>query len=187
MALWGWFRRNRSGGDGRLTEWRQAWRVAAGKPDPADVASLTARLDAIGLPDDDVEIEREMLEGLDQLIRLTAIIGSNGLPILETGHRIVGADTCHYSAPASMPDDPTQPAGRLILTSARAIFAGGARATTLPWHAVSTVVQQDRDIVLVRHDRETMYRFRCNLFADAMCAAFLARRLSTNKRKTDAK
>jgi hypothetical protein len=81
-----------------------------------------------------------------------------------------------------MPDDPAQPSGRLILTGGRAIFAGGARALTLPWHAVSDVVPQSRDVVLVRRGGDTLHRFRCNVFGDALCAALLARTLSRRAR-----
>jgi hypothetical protein len=81
-----------------------------------------------------------------------------------------------------MPDDVAQPSGRLIFTGARAIFAGGARALTLPWHAVAEVAQQERDVILVRHDRETFHRFRCNVFADALCAGLLARTLARRTR-----
>ena len=50
-----------------------------------------------------------------------------------------GADRCHFSAPVSMPDDPAQPTGRLLLTSTRAVFAGGARTPALAWHATREV------------------------------------------------
>ena len=146
------------------------------------MASLSAELNNLALPEEEIEIEREMLDGLDQLVRLHAALSADGLPIVETGHRVVGAETCHYSAPSSMPDDAAQPSGRLIFTTARAIFAGGARALTLPWHAVADVVLQERDVILVRHDRETFHRFRCNVFADALCAGTLARTLARRTR-----
>jgi len=142
------------------------------------VASLSAKLNDLGLPEEEIEIEREMLDGLDQVWRLHAALAAEGLPIVHTGHRVVGSETCHFSAPSSMPDDAAQPSGRLIFTGARAIFAGGARALTLPWHTVAEVAQQERDVILVRHDRETFHRFRCNVFADALCAGLLARTLA---------
>ena len=123
-----------------------------------------------------------MLDGLDQVWRLQAALAADGLPVVETGHRVVGTETCHFSAPSSMPDDAAQPSGRLIFTGARAIFAGGAKALTLPWHTVAEVAQQERDVILVRHDRETFHRFRCNVFADALCAGLLARTLARRTR-----
>jgi hypothetical protein len=183
MTLFGWIRGRRGDNNGRkLDTWRIEWQGATAAPDAAAVVALTAALESLGLPEEEIEIEREMIEGLDQLVRLQAALAAEGLPIVETGHRVVGTDTCHFSAPSSMPDDPAQPSGRLILTGARAIFAGGARALTLPWHAVTEVVQQGRDVCLVRHDRETLHRFRCNVFADALCAALLSRTLSRRVR-----
>ncbi len=119
-----------------------------------------------------------MLDGLAELTQLRSNIDAGQLPIVQTGHRVVGTDICHFSTPCSMPDDPAQPSGRLIFTGSRAIFAGGARALTIPWHMVAEVVQQERDVALVRHDRETFYRFRCNNYSDALCGGLLARTLS---------
>jgi hypothetical protein len=85
-----------------------------------------------------------------------------------------------------MPDDAAQPSGRLIFTGARAIFAGGARALALPWHAIADVVQQERDLILIRHDRETFHRFRCNVYADALCAGLIARTLARRARRARA-
>jgi hypothetical protein len=183
MSLFTFIRGRRGNTKGRqLDAWRNKWQGATAAPDAATVAALLADLDGLGLAEEEIEIEREMIDGLDQLVKLQASLDAHGLPVVETGHRVVGADTCHFSAPTSMPDDPAQPSGRLILTGGRAIFAGGARALTLPWHAVSHVVQQSRDVVLVRQGGETMHRFRCNVFADALCAALLARTLSRRTR-----
>jgi hypothetical protein len=183
MPLFGWLRGRRGDENGtKLKAWRDRWHGAAVSPEASSVATLTSDLENLGLPEEEIEIEREMIDGLDQVVKLHAAVLADGLPVIETGHRVVGTDICHFSAPSSMPDDPAQPSGRLILTSARAIFTGGARAMTLPWHAVSEVVQQDRDLVLVRHDRDTLHRFRCNVFADALCAALLARTLSRRTR-----
>jgi hypothetical protein len=182
MGLLQWFRR-KTPTDARLTEWRKQWRDACAAPDANAAQSLASALDEFALPEEEIEIEREMLAGLCELAALTGSIASNGLPEIETGHRVVAADRCHFSAPASMPDDPAQPSGRLILTSARAIFVGGARSTTIAWHAVSEVLQQERDVMLVKHDRETFHRFRCNVYGDTLSAVFLARTLSARHRK----
>jgi hypothetical protein len=178
MGLLGWLKGRRNGGDPRLDDWRRAWRSAASEPNDATVVTLRAQLDAFGFPEDEIEIEREMLEGISQLAELRRAVERTGIPVMETGHRVVGHDTCHFSTPVSMPDDEAQPAGRLFLTNARAIFAGGARATTIAWHTVGEVAHAARDVILVRRDRDTIYRFRCNSYADAMCGAFLARRLA---------
>jgi hypothetical protein len=182
MRVFRWLTSRRENGS-KLGPWRERWRVACRTPAAGEAEALTAALEAMGLAEEEIEVEREMLDGLQVLTALHASIAATGLPVVETGHRVVGADRCHYSAPASMPDDASQPSGRLILTSARAIFVGGARSTTVAWHAVSEVLQQDRDVVLVKHDRETFHRFRCNLFADALSAAFLATTLAASHRR----
>jgi hypothetical protein len=82
-----------------------------------------------------------------------------------------------------MPDEAAQPSGRLLLTSGRAIFAGGGSGATVPWHSVSDVRHLDRDLILIRSDREQLYRFRCNSFSDALRAAFLARELVAARRR----
>ena len=178
MDLLGWFKgRRASGEDRRLAEWRTAWSAAAEAGDTNQLASLRERLDAMGLTEDDVEIEREMLEALQDLADLTASVRAGGLPAVETGHRVVGTDRCHFTAPASMPDEASQPSGRLLLTSGRAIFVGGVHGATLPWHSVAQALHLDRDLVLIRSDRDKLYRFRCNTFSDALRGAFLAREL----------
>ncbi len=139
----------------------------------------------MGLSDDDMEIEREMLDALDELGALTADVLANGLPAIETGHRVVGTERCHFTAPVSMPDEVSQPSGRLLLTSGRAIFVGGANGAAVPWHSVADTRHLERDVVLIRGDRERLYRFRCNSFGDALRAAFLARQLmAAGRRRT---
>lgn len=141
------------------------------------MSRLEAALDALGLPEESVEIEREMLDGLRTLCELDRQIATAGLPLIETGHRLAAGDPCHYSAPVSMPDDPAQPSGRLLMTSRRAAFAGGG-GRAVAWHAVSDVLQFDRDIVLVVRGQEQALRYRCNSFGDALAGARIARQLS---------
>ena len=81
-----------------------------------------------------------------------------------------------------MPDEPAQPSGRLLLTGTRAIFVGGARASRFPWHGVAEIVNQERDLVLVQLGRETVHRFRCNIFGEALAAAFLAAHVAPKQR-----
>jgi hypothetical protein len=184
MSWLGWFTSRRAPADNRsLRAWRETWSAAAAAGDTAQAEPLRARLDSLGLPDEEIEIEREMLQALTDLADLAAAVRHTGLPDLPTGHRVVGADRCHFTAPASMPDEVTQPSGRLLLTSGRAIFVGGANGPTVPWHMVSDVAYVDRDLVLVRNDGAHLYRFRCNSFSDAVRAAFLARELVAARRR----
>jgi hypothetical protein len=182
MGFFKWLKRE--GTDRRLIDWRNAWAAAAAAPDRDAAQALRVRLDALAIPEEEIEIEREMLEGLNAVIELAGAVARSGLPAVVTGHRIIGADICHFTAPASMPDDPAQPSGRLILTSARAIFVGG-RGLTVAWHAIGRTLASDRDLLLVRTDGTSVYRFRCNSFADAMCGAFLARRLVAARRPAE--
>lgn len=180
MGLFRWFQ-GKSPTERRLGAWRAAWQQFSDTPNTSEIEKLSAELTAIGLPDEDVEIEREMLDGLANLVQLQHTVARDGLPVIASGHRVLGTEACHFSVSCSMPDEPAEPSGRLMFTGARAIFVGGSAAVTIPWHAVATVVQQHRDLVIVRRDRELLYRFRCNVFTDAMSGAFLARTLSSRR------
>lgn len=179
MALFGWLTRKPD--DGEVRAWREAWAKAVASLDAGAVAPLDAALRRQPPFADDLEVEAEMLEALRQLLDLDRDLAASRVPIVETSHRIVGADRCHFSAPVSMPDDPAQPTGRLLLTSTRAVFAGGARTPTLPWHGVREVLQTGRDLVFVPGragaDPSDGQRFRCNSFGEALCGAAIARHL----------
>src|SRR5256885_5987959 len=113
MGLLEWLKRRSSPSDQRLHRWHLAWaeaaRRAATNHGTDQIGRLQAELDAFELPADDLEIEREMLEALRDRETLAVIVRTCGLPVVETGHRVVGIDRCHYSAPASMPDRPGEP------------------------------------------------------------------------------
>ena len=181
MGLFGWLKGSAARADG-LNAWRREWLDAVRSPNTATFERLRSALHVQPPLADDIEIEEEMLEGLERLIAVTADLAAGRLPDLETSHRIVGSDACHFSAPVSMPEDASQPTGRLLLTGTRAVFAGGARPTTLAWHAAADVWQADRDVLLIRSDRETAYRFRCNNYGDALTAAAIARHLAGRAR-----
>ena len=162
--------------------WREAWSAAVASLDAAAVDSLEAALRREPKLAADLEIEEEMLDALRQVLVLERELAAARLPLVETSHRVVGTDRCHFSAPVSMPDDPAQPTGRLLLTSTRAVFAGGARTPALPWHAAREVVRAERDLIFVRAGVDDGYRFRCNSFADALCGAAIARHLMKRAR-----
>ncbi len=185
MGWSAWWRRKPPLEEVKLTEWRKrCLALVSDESSGGDATALAAELDALRLPEEEIEMEREMLSGLEAFLALRDTIARGTLPTVETGHRVVGTDICHFSAPCSMPDEPSQPSGRLILSGSRAIFAGGARAVTVPWHAVARVLHEQRDVVLVRPDREAIYRFRCNVFADTLSAALLARTLTSRHRQS---
>jgi hypothetical protein len=181
VGLWNWFGRGAPREDPRIGEWKRDWAAAVLALDPASVQGLRERLNAFGLTDDDIEIEREMLDALEDAAALSAEIARSGLPVLETGHRVVGLERCHFSAVASMPDEAGQPPGRLLLTSGRAIFAGGSGAVSPAWHTLGEARHVDRDLLLVRTTKDRVYRFRCNSFSDAVRAWLIARELQSSR------
>lgn len=178
MGLWNWFTgRGAAHVDSRLRRWREHWSKAAAASDHDEIARLARNLDAFGFPDDEIEIEREMLQALVDREKLAVAIRDSGLPSVETGHRVVRGELCHYSEPASMPDDAGQPSGRLLLTANRALFVGSGKTVAAAWHTISVAVHAERDVVFVKNGREHAYRFRCNSYGDALRAAFIARQL----------
>ena len=178
MGLWDWFGRGAPREDPRIREWKRDWAAAVMVLDPASAQELKDRLNGFGLAEDDIEIEREMLDALEDAAALSSEIGRSGLPVIETGHRVVGHERCHFSAVASMPDEAGQPPGRLLLTSGRAIFAGGSGAVSPAWHTIGEARHVDRDLLLVRTTKDRVYRFRCNSFGDAVRAWLIARHLA---------
>jgi hypothetical protein len=184
MALFDWLKKKETAAHQQgLEAWRRAWAAALEDPAAADIRGLETSLRALNLAPEETEIEDEMLEGVAELVRLCAAWGAGAPPILETSHKVVGSDTCYFSAPVSRPDDPAQSSGRFFLTSRRAVFAGGERALTMAWHAVGGVLQSERDVMLVRNGRDTVHTFRCNTYRDALCAGYIARQLLARARR----
>ena len=84
-----------------------------------------------------------------------------------------------------MPDDPAQPSGRLLLTSTRAVFIGGAKLTAVAWHAAARGRCTASAICCSCAPTDSAaYRFRCNSYADALCGAAIARHLMQIARST---
>ena len=108
MGLFGWLKRGNDNQARAREQWRKDWAAALESEDGSRVEALRAQLDQrSGV--DDVEMELEMLDALEQLVRLRAETAGGTLPLVETGHRIIGTEVCHFSAPASLPDDPSGP------------------------------------------------------------------------------
>jgi hypothetical protein len=185
MGLFGWLKKKADeAANAESRAWREAWTNAVASLDPAAVAPLEAALRRTPPFADDLELEEEMLDALRHVLELERELAAFRLPIVDTSHRVVGPDRCHFSAPVSMPDDPAQPTGRLLLTSTRAVFAGGTRTPALPWHATREVLQSGRDLLLIfrQRDGDDGHRFRCNSFTDALCGAAIARHLLRTSR-----
>jgi hypothetical protein len=179
MALFGWLRSRHGEEEKKRARWRDAWSRAADAEDMAQLPALQQELSELAAGTQDIELEEEMLDAARQLDVLIGAVAGGRLPVIETHHRIVGRDTCHFTAPASLPDDPAQPSGRVLLTSARSLFLGGTKGAAVPWHSVREVLRIDRDVLLVRTGGAPAVHFRFNSFTDALTAAFLARRLKS--------
>ena len=178
MKLFGWFGRRDGHQKGRR-QWRDAWAAAVAREDAAHADALKAELHSLPLPpDEDFEIELEMLDALERVGALQQQTADGSLPVVETHHRVVAGERCHFTAPATLPDDPAQASGRLLFSGSRSVFVGGGgRPQPVAWHTVREVIHTDRDVVFVRGDGSASARFRFNTFADAVEAALLARRL----------
>ena len=177
MNFFGWFSGS-SRNDGRrvaLAAWRRQWAAAVESAGPE--ATLREQLEALSAPDVDVEVEMEMLDGLEQLRGAQRAAAGGTLPVVETHHRVIAGDTCHFTAPASLPSDEQQATGRLLLTSGRAVFVGGGRTSAAPWHAIQEIVRVERDVLLLRADRSPAAHYRFNTYGEAVRCAFLAGRL----------
>jgi hypothetical protein len=173
MGLKDWFtRRDRS----PAAAWRERWENAAQARDAVAAAALRQELDNGISLGPDLEIEYEMADALDRMIALAAELDAGRVPRLETTHRVVGSDACHFSAPASLPDDQSQASGRVLLTSTRAVFVGGAKLASVPWHAVREAARVHRDLLLIRSADDGL-RLRFNTYGDALAAAALAAHL----------
>ena len=177
MKLFGWLpgAKKQDERTAALTAWRQQW-VEALEAESSP-AALREQLEALTTPELDVEVEIEMLDGLEQLREAQRTVAAGALPVVETHHRVIGADRCHFTAPASLPSDEHQAHGRLLLTSVRAVFVGGGRTSASPWHAVHEIIRLERDVLLLRADRSPAAHYRFNTYGDAVLCAFLAGRL----------
>jgi len=149
--------------------WRDANAVAL-QPTREGLDGLRARL-AAEAELDERERQIEMLEGLDHL---SLVIAPAAMPVLDTQHRVIGSDACHFMAPVSAPDH-GDAIGKLFLTSQRVIFAGGA-SIAWPWHRVRRVARHERDVLFEGGDTLAL-RLRCNSYGDALAAAAIGERL----------
>jgi hypothetical protein len=167
---WSLFRRTR---DVRPDEswWRTAEQVAAG-PTPVGLAALRAGMTTVEASADEADRQAELIEGIERLLELRG----GPLPDLPTQHRVIASDRCHFIAPVSLLG-PTSVAGKLFLTSHRALFVGPT-VTAWPWHRVRGIDRQERDVVLTILGADLLI-VRCNTYGDALEARFVAEALAS--------
>lgn len=183
MSPFGWFKRHNSGPSEAVRVWRTEWARALEGADTGD-EPLRESLRRLADKEPDVELESEMLDGLDALRAAQRQVANGGLPVVETHHRVIGTDRCHFSAPASLPAEQAQPSGRVLLAGSRAVFVGGGRTAATPWHNVRQIVRSERDVLFVRGDGTAAAQYRFNTYGDAIVCAFLARHLGSVKGKS---
>ena len=180
MKLFGWLK-GQVRRDDAADEWRRAWAAAvSGSPDGD--AELRAQLDALAATQPDVELEQEMLDGLDQLRKTQHALANGGLPVVETRHRVIGEEPCHFTAPASLPADQAHTSGRVLLTRTRSMFVGGGRTAAVAWHVVHEVTRLERDVLLLRSDATPIAHYRFNTYGDALVCAFLSQQFRPPRR-----
>lgn len=180
MNLFGWLKKDRKG-DNALGQWRAAWASAVAGNGTSD-DELRQRLEALSAHEADIEVELEMLDALVQLRAAQAAAANGGLPAVETQHRVLASEACHFSAPASLASDQAQASGRVLFTGSRAVFVGAGRTSACPWHMVHEIGRVDRDVLFVRADGSAAAHFRFNTFGDAVLGAFLAQQLKQSRR-----
>jgi hypothetical protein len=150
----------------------------------AAVEPLARRRAELGLTEDEAAIALEMLDALRELAELAARLDRGDPPTVETRHRVLGGDVCYFVAPVSLPDRDAEASGKLFLTDRRIVWVGGPAGAALAWTAAGLVRRDDRDIVVVSVDRQRVYRFRCNSYADAMRGAYIAERQMARRRRS---
>jgi hypothetical protein len=158
--------------------WQDADRLASA-PDATELERLRAAVSP-DAPPDEAEQQAEMLEGLDQVL---ALADANGLPVVETQHRVIGSDRCHLMTPVTLAAEQAIP-GKLFLTDRRLVFAGG-RARTWVWHRVREVTRAGRAVTVVVAGPADLVSLHCNSYGDAMLVRHLACRLTTRGRRAD--
>lgn len=173
MGLFDLFRR-RDSAQPDVSGWWQTANALTTAPTIEAVAALKATTVNAAEAPDLAEAQDEMLEGLEALLRLA----QSPLPVFDTQHRVIGSDTCHYMAPASLIEQ-VDSGGKVFVTSARIIFAAGT-VVSWPWHQIARVQREERDLVLELKGRPGV-RLRLNTYEGALVMTALAGRLSTNR------
>ena len=107
MTLFGWFKQKEAGPGPAVRQWRAEWARVLERPGTDD-EGLRAALRHLAANEPDVELETEMLDALDALRVAQRQIAEGGLPLVETHHRVIGTDRCHFTAPACLPADQAQ-------------------------------------------------------------------------------
>ncbi len=162
--------------DRRVRAFRAEVAAARATADEAGLAALRGRYVALGLSEDDVALELEMVDGLlDVLALKKAAAEGAALPDVPSSHRALAGERCRFMAPACRPDSPADPGGKLFFTDRRLVYLG-TPSLTIAWPHVIDVRDADRDL-LVRLRDGRVCTLRCNSYVDTLRGAYIAARL----------
>jgi hypothetical protein len=173
MGLFDLFRRRESA-QPDVSEWWRSANALTTAPTGEAISALKATALSADAAPDLAEAQHEMLEGLEALLDFRHA----DLPVLDTQHRVIGADTCHFIAPASLIDQ-VDSGGKVFVTSARVIFVGGT-VLSWPWHQIAGVQRRERDINITLKGRAPV-GLRLNTYEGALVIAALIGRLTSNR------
>ena len=81
MGVLEWLTGSRDSDRTGTGRWRAQWAAAAAQPSTDQIRSLDAALRQLGLPEEEVEVEREMLDALERVTALAAQTAAHGLPL----------------------------------------------------------------------------------------------------------
>ncbi len=181
-ALWRSLTRREPPADPRVLEFRAAVEAAtSGSFDLASLEALSERPAQLGLAEEEVELDIEMLQGAKDLLALQDEVRAQGLPVIAHQHKALGSERCHFLASASLVATESDRPGRLFMTDRRLVFLA-APLVAVPWSGVTRVEDQGRDLVIVGPSRPGGLRFRCNSISDARRGRWLSDRLRNGSR-----
>ncbi|MPZ17562.1 MAG: hypothetical protein GEV06_06595 [Luteitalea sp.] len=176
--------RGQTGADARDSGPHRQFRAAVQEGLAGDRTTLEGLLQmpgALGIADEEVELELEMVQGALDLLALKESLVRDGLPVLEHQHKALGADRCHFRCSAFTVDESGHRPGRLFLTHRRVIFLASP-LLAVPWSAALSINDEERDIVVSTVTPGVAYRFHCNSFSDARCGVLIAQTLMRQAR-----
>ncbi len=158
-----------------MTRWWERANTLAQVPEAGGIAELRGAVLPMADFPDVAEAQTEMLDALDAALALST---RATLPMVETQHRVIGPDRCHYIAPASLADQ-LDGGGRLFVTSDRLILvAGGVK--TWGWHQIARLDRRDRDVLITLKGRDPLH-LRLNAYEHAILVTAMAGRLLANR------
>ncbi len=162
--------------DRRVRSFQAEVAAARTSNDAVRIAELRQRPAVLGLTDDDVALELEIVDGLLEVIAL-AEATAQGQPLAEipSSHRALAGEMCRFAAPAVRPDSPNDPGGKLFFTDRRLVYLGSP-SLTISWAHVAEVHDAERDLI-VRVRPDTVRAFRCNSYVDTLRGAWVAAQL----------